>query len=340
MSNKSKSVLVLIISLTLVILSIHSIFSSLILQVRHLREDSHASKDEKSDMKVPKILHSLVLGDSPPQYMIEFTKFSAKIAKAQGFDVMLWRDEDVEKLVDKEEENGFKGLKQTWEYIKSDTRSSRYAKMADFMRTLIMWSIGGVYFDADVISCGSLDFMTNQPGTVSFPGHGIDTREVNGHMMSSPPHHRLMELALETFVNEGPEIATFGNMFAAGPIIFGQITDKYFDEVGIKLPSLSKNCYRNNEAVEGKIEMNDGFWDLRIADVRFAQNYKKKALYHIEFRTWLPGRNVNSACTRKPELIDPYFDSFCALSSNVRKPELFWEQCGKDIKDDTGQVTA
>ena len=84
---------------------------------------------------------------------------------------MFWNYYHIKKMVKRVDREDFKGVAQTWEYIKKDTSGSRYAKMADFIRIVLLYLYGGVYFDADVLACGSLDFMVDKPGVVSFPAH-------------------------------------------------------------------------------------------------------------------------------------------------------------------------
>jgi len=192
-----------------------------------------------STNEVPRILHYMVLGDSPPPDMLEMVRVNMDRVSSLGFAVKLWRDEDVHKLV---LNHGDPDLLKAWTYVLSDPNKSRLARMANFMRPLIIYTMGGVYLDADMVPCDGVDYLVDMPGVVSIPfkNQGPGDFEVNAAAMSAPPHHRLMELALEYFKGLGSEIGTLNNLDAAGPKAFAIIADRYFKELGLNLPSISE----------------------------------------------------------------------------------------------------
>ena len=311
----------------------------------NLRSSSDDSTRRELLESVPRIVHSIVFGDPPKQYMIEYVNFTEKMAKAHGFKHMFWNDHHIEKLVKRvnreELEGGLNGIAHTWEFIKKDTSSSRYAKMADFIRIVLLYSYGGVYFDADVIACGNLDFMADTPGVVSFPFHPHFTHEVTQSMMSAPPHHPLMKLALQGMILQGPEIATNSVLDATGPGLLGKATDLYFKKLGIDVPPVREKHYRDNDFIEGKmIKDNKSFFDLQIADVRFGDSRMVASnLYHLEFRSWIPGQQTYAKCFDEPKMIEPFFAFFCA-HPNYRDTVMrnLDELCGKTYLELTKAV--
>ena len=293
--------------------------------IRSLRVESYRWKDAKmanvEEPKVPKILHSIVLGHSK-RPMLELVNFTGHMAKLYGFEAMVWTEEFADTLIKaEEEENGFKGLMQTWEYIKQDTSPAKYARMADFLRIVIMWVHGGVYLDADMIVCEDISFMADSPGVVSFPSHPTFTLEVNQSIMSAPPHHRLMGLALEEIISEGPNVLTYKVLYATGPEALARATDRYFKEIGLKLPPLKDKPYRESFG-----EKRASFWNLQIGDVRFANSPTQRGLHHAALRSWASDNAMKSECFRRPELISPYLQSFCELPTGRRHD--FLEGCG------------
>lgn len=130
------------------------------------------------------------------------------------------------------------GYLQTYEYIENDPRAGRSAEMVDFLQTVIMYSIGGVYRDTDIIFCDSIDFLVNAPRMVSFPAHVENCAKVNGYMMSAPPHHKLILRALQYFIGQREGITKKGNSYAAESYAFGIATDAYIKDTGINIPPL------------------------------------------------------------------------------------------------------
>lgn len=245
--------------------------------------------------------------------MMEYAKFTGQVAEAQDFNFFIWTDKMADGFIQEVEEKGFKGLMRTWRYIKRDQRKTRYAKMADFLRLVILYSVGGVYFDADVIACDSLEFMVDTPGVVSFPFHPQSTHEVSQGLISAPPHHRLLEIALEMIMVKGERLTVLHPLDATGPKMFGKATDAYFKERGIDIAPLNKQTYHENDSIEGVlVKDTTQFWDLKVADVQFGDMQTASlGLYHMSFRSWSPDSKMFK-CFNKPETIEPFFKYFCA----------------------------
>lgn len=336
---KLNSSLVLVTILTIYFLNL--LFST-ILTDRSLSSnrdvDPKATKwKEEEEKEVPKIIHFIVLGDGPLEHLLEMVKFNSKIAEEKEFNVRLWKDEDAEKLVESNEYK-FPGLKQSWKYIKETEGAEKGARRADFIRTLVMWAHGGVYLDGDFIACSSLDFLVDTPGVVSFPFMAPQTHQVNGCVMSSPPHHRLFELALENFIDRGETIVSEDNLNAAGPHAMANITDEYFKEIGVKLDPIffvgDKSMPFEAEPIEGVIDIDNGakksFWHATVADIRFRGIMRHKHLYHIGFRSWQGEEyKMKSKCLDNPNLIGPYLEKFCSQDLN-RIGGPHFENCGSE----------
>ena len=115
-------------------------------------------------------------------------------------------------------------------------------------------------------------------------------------------------------IHQGPEIATNGILDATGPTMTGRVTNAYFKHHGIDLPPLSEKLYRDNDEIEGKM-LKDGksFYDLQIADVQFGDiRFSQLNVYHLAFNSWAPGKETYAKCFDEPEMIEPFFDYFCA----------------------------
>ena len=262
----------------------------------------------------------MVLGENPPPFMISMVEWSMAKLNEEGFETKLWDDEQAEKLV---ADFGNAELSQAWEYVKTDPKQSRMARMADFLRPFILYVEGGVYLDADMVPCGGLEYMVDEPGMVSFPfkNRGTTDNEVNGAAMSAPPRHRLMGLALETFVQLGPSIGTLHNLEAAGPHIFARIVDTYLAEIGVEIPSIHDgNSPYELEPLEGVIDDSDAYWRARVADLRFAfeMGGHPHGTYHIAMRTWQlnrPEETDEPPCHKNTNLIAPWLEEFCKVGS-------------------------
>jgi len=291
---------------------------------------AHALNDKQEPAQVPKILHFIILGDAPHEHMLKFVEFNTKVAIDHGFKVILWRDDDAEKLVQRHDTTFNGRLSQSWEYVKLDRSKAKYARMADFTRVLILYAMGGVYLDADFIMCDGVDFMADTPGVVSFPFKTItrNSREIMNSIMAAPSHHRLFELALENFIAEGPAIGSKVVLDAVGPRMISKITDQYFKEVGVDLASISDGYSPfSAQPVDGVIDVkSDDFWEAKVADVRFAVNPRRKGLYHVAFRSWFPEKKLKERqmmmnavlCFEDSELISPFLVTFCRADTRGR----------------------
>ena len=264
---------------------------------------------------IPRKVHFMVLGETPPPFMISMVEWSMAKLNEEGFETKLWDDEQAEKLV---ADFGNAELSQAWEYVKTDPKKSRMARMADFLRPFILYVEGGVYLDADMVPCGGLEYMVDEPGMVSFPFKRASTtdNEVNGAAMSAPPRHRLMGLALETFAQLGPSIGTLNNLEAAGPHIFARIVDTYLAGIGVEIPSMyDRNSPYELEPLEGVIDESDAYWRARVADLRFAfeMGGHPHGSYHMAMRTWQgrPEETEEPPCHKDTNLIAPWLDEFC-----------------------------
>lgn len=289
-----------------------------------------AKLNDKTKEPIPRVIHQVISGDTPPLSMFEFAKFDSRKGAQQKFEHKIWRDKDAERLVKEEDAKGeIPGLLKAWEHIKNDTSSRRFAKMSDFLRALIMWSMGGIYLDDDVIFCDSIEFLVEKPGMVSFPLHSDGDGEVNGSMMSAPPHHPLMKHALQYLVEIDTEITRRGNLYAGGSYVLGLAFDKYIKETGIDIPPLSKQPLLKNKPIPEKIIVRDHeFFKFQIADLRFGGNPKQVGMFHLEYRSWLPNYKSKSGCIEKPELIEGFFNEFCAKPFMDRFSNAFHEECG------------
>ena len=57
-------------------------------------------------------------------------------------------------------------MRRLWEHAKVDPNKSR---LGDIARVLILYSEGGIYYNADTVLCtDNLDYMTDTPGAVLF----------------------------------------------------------------------------------------------------------------------------------------------------------------------------
>ena len=247
--------------------------------------------------EIPKKLHFMILGEDPPQYMLEMVKFNRKHVETldPDFTTKLWRDDDVEKLV---QDQNDPALTQAWEYVKADERVGRYAKMADFIRPLILYVEGGVYLDADMVPCGGLSFMVDEPGVVTFPFTLAKHIELNGAASSAPKGHRLMKMAMEYFIAKGSAITTEHNLDAAGPRAMALVVDRYIHDLGKKHKDLRHipfpHFHRGEEDVYASLPdlpevvlKGDGY--AKIADIKYSRwpfGGPNENIYHLQSRSW------------------------------------------------------
>lgn len=284
---------------------------------RSLEAKHYEIRQIDSGDDIPKIAHYMVLGDDPKKYMMEMVRVSIDRITATGWKAQLWRDHDAERIVANFNDPE---LTKTWDYIKAD--KNNYAKQADFLRPLIMYVEGGVYLDADMVPCESLDFMVDEPGVVSFPYLYGSHNQVNGALMSSPPGHLLMKMALESFIALGPAIQFINNLIAAGPVKMAEVTDEYIrlKNLDLPLPLFStgdKDPYNDAPNVAEKY----GDW-TKIDDIRFMHPVVAPYTYHLHFMSWIPGHKPedkpsgDQQCYEHPSLIKPWVDHIC--KPNIR----------------------
>jgi len=286
---------------------------------------------------IPKVAHFMILGENPPKFMTEMVRVNMNRIKETDFDAKLWHDVDADHLV---ERYGDSRLSETWEYVKKDKTSGRLAKMADFLRPLIMYVEGGVYLDTDMVPCDSLDYMVDEPGVISFPFLDGFDRQVNGAAMSSPPGHPLMKMALEAFIAQGEEISTMHNLYAAGPNRMAIITDDYLISIGMDLPPLfSTSVKREGDGYNPytdapEVTHHGEFW-TQIADIRFywpTRNISELSTYHLHFRSWIERsrRDVEkSACFENIELIEGFVEWMCR--PDVKRHNMRFDDCGTNL---------
>jgi len=228
--------------------------------------------------------------------------WSIEKAKNDGFDVMIWRDQDAEALV-KQMSSAIPGLAESWEHVKADTSIGAMAKRADFMRPLIMYELGGIYSDSDMIPCGGYEYMVKTPGVVTFPeaakqccgGKG----HLNGAIWSAPPKHRLPQLAMEYFISLGSEITTLDNLAAAGPFAFAIVGDMYFKEIGAGVPPMSagKDFYAEHPFTYSdhtdSAHPYPGEWN-QFADIRFGKG--TPGFHHLFTQSWGQEKHMRRPC--------------------------------------------
>jgi len=286
--------------------------------------------------KVPRLLHFSALSDAPPEYLSAMVDWSTEKANSEGFEVMIWRDQDADELV-RQMSSVIPGLAESWEHVKRDASIGAGAKRADFMRPLILYELGGVYSDADMIPCDGYEGLVDMPGVVSFP-HGTQVAKrvgsigmLNGALWSAPPKHRLNQLAMEYFISLGPAITTMPNLEAAGPVGFGIVADMYFKEIGAGVPSIGEGAaFYANQPVNGS-------W-IQIADIRFVPEGEKAGLfYHLSTASWSKGiahkKTMSSPCVEDLSLIKPFLNWLCQPESCAHNLcRVHFGQCGESDK--------
>jgi hypothetical protein len=269
------------------------------------------------DLQVPRILHMVILGDKPPPSMIQLVKWNFHYIRSNGYQTKLWRDADVEELIDTYGPR----VREMWEYAKADDTVSRPARLTDIARVLIVFAEGGVHIDADTIMCGKqLDKMVDKPGVVSFPFQLDDSAQVTTAMVSGPPGHRLMGMAMESFIALGPEIGTLPNLEAAGPHEFAKVVDEYIKAVGIERePIYTGTIGYPPENPSGAPIPGGSFWGVEISDLRFGNNFAYMNSWHIGFGSWFKNRAPPvRPCDVNVDLVNPWIDDFCTNPSYRR----------------------
>lgn len=310
---------------------------------RHLLVSAYGSVYFGSSLspEIPKKVHFVVMGSEPPAHILNIMDYSRKHLQEihPDYEVKVWRDEDAEQLV--QDQNDAR-LTKAWEYIKADEQIGRYAKRADFIRTLIMYVEGGVYLDTDMVPCDGIDFMTETPGVVSFPFIPAFHVEVNAAAFSAPQGHRMQRMALESFKAKGEMLKDMDNLRAAGPSAMALVADEYFKTIRIQqqypneFRKLPRFVYKKNDRYDlpdmpGITDKSHDYWTT-LADFQYAPEGNSKGLHHMETKTWrhfqLQEDYVEPECAKDPSKIKPWLNYVC---SSEHHHEIFrFESCGVD----------
>ena len=82
--------------------------------------------------------------------------------------------------------------------------------------------------------------MVDKPGGVSFPFQlsGDGSNQVIPAAVAAPPGQRLMGVAMESFINLGPNISGDQILELTCPHAFAKVVDEYIKEMGIEWPSI------------------------------------------------------------------------------------------------------
>jgi len=278
-------------------------------------------------LRMPQVVHYMALGESTPEYMLSMVITNAHRAAARsGLEVRIWRDEDAERIVQR---YGDPSVITTWEYLKAGPEKSKYARMAGFLRPLILFTKGGLVLDADIISCDGLEFMFDDPSLVSFPlkNPSCEDKQVNVAAISSPPGHRLMKMALDYFVSLGPDINTLHYLNATGSAAFATVTDNYLKEIGVDLPPIHEGlCFFD------EIEKIDNWY--YVGDLRFrppSETSNINHFYNVRFGSWRDDISTSdNACVKNPSLVPAFVEWFCQPDnrSNYAGGYAFLNHCG------------
>lgn len=275
--------------------------------------------------KVPRILHFMLLGPVDRDgFMWKTYEWQKEYYEPKGIEVKMWLDEDADALVE-----GFEheGLTKAWAYMKADNRMGCGAKRADFIRPLIVYAQGGAYLDVDMLGCKNdgIDYMFDTPGVASFPWKLIEGgNQLNGAAMSAPVGHPLMGYAIQSFIDKGELLQIEGNMMAAGPIAFANITDYYLREkIGVDIPPMFEgyNPYDLHDSMDGMIKTQTrgpakgSGWMVQIGDIRIAF-YGNSKLYHIGFKSWKV--EDPDHCEMRGEWVKPWIDGYCRSKTPSR----------------------
>jgi len=286
--------------------------------------------NKRSAQEVPRILHLCLLGNpSAPMYMHRVAHWVKEKLGDYNFEVWIWDNDKADELF---AELGGHFI-QTWHFTQSDQFSTKLARMADFLRLVVVYHFGGVYLDIDMIPCNGLDFMVDTPGVVSFPSLNERAGEVVNCAISAPPRHELLGLALHNIFVKGSEVAN-GFLDAAGPYFISTVVDEYLARKGEKFPSIAKK-----EAVPFPFDPNS-LWTT-VSDVRFADSMGRletkleSALIHLHFGSWFPdteeyNKDKSKTCEENYELIPPFLDGVCT----AQPMDVFakFRDCGRQVQ--------
>jgi hypothetical protein len=185
------------------------------------------------DVPVPRILHHVILGENTPPSMLRLVAWNFHHIHPNRYETKLWRDSDVEDLIDTYRPH----VRRMWEFAKADQSTSGPARLKDIACILILFAVGGVHFNADTVLCNKqVDFMVDKPGVVSFPFQlsGDGSNQVIPVAVAAPPGQRLMGMAMESFINLGPNISGDQILELTCPHAFAKVVDEYIKEMGIE----------------------------------------------------------------------------------------------------------
>jgi len=297
----------------------------------NLRQGSVAEKKtEKSTAMgtIPKVAHFMILGNVPTVHSLEMVRINREYIEADGWQTMLWHNDDVELLM---EQHGDAKLSQAWKWVKDDLRGeSRLEKMENFIKPLIMYVHGGVFLDADMVPCESLDYMVDESRVVSFPMLYGGSGQVNTRIMSAPPGHPLMQLALEEFIAIGHDITWINNDVATGPVRMAQVIDIYMEVLGVHLHLSFADVETNIYDEELSVTTHGSPW-TKIVDVRFMepQSNLMPSTYHLSYESQIPvSIDYDTSCYARPEYIAGFMKEMCLPKH--RSHETRFYHCGEN----------
>lgn len=279
--------------------------------LRHVSATEKNTEEAKVNGTIPKLAHFMILGNVPSVHKLEMVRVNRERIEADGWQTVLWRNNDVERLV---EQYGDAKLGQSWKWVKDDIRwESRLEKMENFIKPLIMHVHGGVFLDADMVPCDSLDYMVDEPRKVSFPMLYGASGQVNTGIMSAPPGHPLMQLALEEFVDVGHDITWMNNEMATGPARMALVLDIYMVMLGMDLISSFTDFEFDIYKEEQSSIVQDSPWS-KIADVRLMEPQSNliPSTYHLSYESKIPVIiDFDVSCYEHPEYIEDFMKDMC-----------------------------
>jgi len=296
---------------------------------KNVAEEVTQSRSLTTAYEIPKLVHYMLLGNDAPEYMVEMVNVNMERLRSMGYESKLWRDEDAERLVAKFNDPL---VSQSWEWVKADERGSRLAKLADFLRPLILFMEGGIYLDTDMVPCGPMDYMIDDPEVVSFPHYHADCNQVNGAEMSSRPGHPLMKMAVESFIALGPDITWMHNLDAAGPRKMAKVTDEYLQKKFDIPPLFSSYDYNAYvDAPEVTMRIND--WWAQIGDVRFASPVHRgmPTTHHLGAGSWIKNYSHGGSCSEHPEVTKGFVEWMC--EPHRRHHGIRYEHCANYLEE-------
>mmetsp|Transcript_5304 Transcript_5304/g.8202 ORF Transcript_5304/g.8202 Transcript_5304/m.8202 type:complete len:344 (-) Transcript_5304:138-1169(-) len=342
MTNAPKpSLLVIVATLLLSVLTVHHVVNKMNIKNNNTmatatgavslsppsntRRQLRLLSDPKTvGQKPPKILHLCLLGDpDAPPHMTRVAQWISAKMDAHGFKVMIWTNKEAEALFD--ELGG--PFHETWEYTKLDPRTTRNARMADYLRLVLMYHFGGVYLDVDILPCHGLGSMTESADTVSFPYVNARAGEIVNCAISAPPKHPVIQLAIENIFAKGSDISEAPFLKAAGPQYVSVVVDEYFESKGISFPKISKKEAVPFPFTENSVWTTAG--NVRFADFGVAATQQTLGLVHLHMGSWFRVRNI-PACETNPDLIPAFLDRVCGTGGEKVFADARFSMCGAE----------